>query len=280
MAPKKTVLVTGATSGMGLETIKALIDKGYDVIGTSRSSEKEKSAIASIGKPVPFVRVDLASLKNQQIVANATLKWLDDRGLDVLVNNAGTFFSHHALSPEGIEKQFTVNTLAPLHLSLLLYDALKKASGRIVNVNSNSHYGTRVRWDDVQLSRHYHQLKAYKQTKLFSVMVSREFNKRSETVKTVMADPGLVNTEMGYKNTSALAAFVWKHRKQKGQTPAEGASNQIYLATEPKLFDFYYKYCKPKAPDKQAMDDALSQRMWDYCIKILGLDADKILGKA
>lgn len=280
MKTTKTALVTGATSGLGLATVKALAEKGYDVIGTSRSAEKEKTAAEAIGKGVPFIRTDLSSLKNQQTAADDVLKWLNGRGLSVLVNNAGTFFSHHALSPEGIEKQFAVNTLAPLHFSLLLYDALKKANGRIINVNSNSHYGARVRWDDIQLSRHYHQLGAYKQTKLFSVMLSREFNRRSETVKTYMADPGLVNTEMGFKNTSALAAFIWKRRKKKGQSPAEGAKNQIFLATEPQLTDFYYKYCKPKAPDKQALDDASCQRIWDYCIKIIGLDADAIFGKA
>ncbi len=280
MEPKKTALVTGATSGLGLETVKALVEKGYDVIGTSRSSEKEKAAVTAIGKPIPFIRTDLASLKNQQTLAEAVLTWLDGRGLDVLVNNAGTFFSHHALTPEGIENQFAVNTLAPLHLSLLLYDALKKASGRIVNVNSNSHYDTHVRWDDLQLSRHYRQLKAYKQTKMLSVMVSREFNQRSQLVKTYMADPGLVNTDMGFKNTSPLAAWIWKRRKQKGQTPKKGAVNQVFLATEPGLCGFYYKYCKEKAPDKRTADDASCKKIWDYCIRILGIDTDAILGKA
>lgn len=280
MNKKMTALVTGATSGLGLETTKALVEKGYDVIGTSRSAEKETEARAYIGKPIPFIRADLTSLKNQQIVADACLEWLDGRGLDVLVNNAGTFFSHHSLSPEGIEKQFAVNTVAPLHLSLLLYDALKKADGRIVNVNSNSHYGAHVRWDDIQLSRHYGQLRAYKQTKMLSVMVSREFNKQSKTVKTFMADPGLVNTEMGFKNTSVLAAWIWKRRKKKGKTPKEGASNQIFLATESKLSGFYYKYCKEKAPDKQTLDDISCQKIWDYCINIIGLDVDAILEKA
>ncbi len=280
MNANKTALITGATSGMGLETARALIKKGYDVIGTSRTEQKEKDAIADIGSPIPFIRADLASLKNQQTISQEVLNWLDGRGLDVLVNNAGTFFSHCALSPEGFEKQFTVNTIAPMHLSLLLWHALKKANGRIVNVSSNSHYHTRVRWDDIQLVRHYHQLKAYKQTKLFSVMLSREFNKRSETVKTYMADPGLVNTEMGFKNTSGFASFIWKHRKTKGRPPAEGAATQIFLADAPHLDSFYYKNKRPKAPDKLALDDTLCQKMWDYCTKIIGLDADAILGKA
>ena len=280
MHKKKTALVTGATSGLGRETAKALVEKGYDVIGTSRAAEKEAAANAYIGKPIPFIRADLTSLKNQKLVVSTCLDWLDGRGLNVLVNNAGTFFSHHSLSPEGIEKQFAVNTLAPLHLSLLLYPALKKANGRIVNVNSNSHYGAHVRWDDIQLSRHYSQLKAYKQTKMLSVMVSREFNKHSKTIRTYMADPGLVNTEMGFKNTSPLAAWVWKQRKRKGQTVAEGASNQIFLATQPHLSGFYYKNCKEKAPDKRTMSNDACKKIWDYCIKILGLEPNTIFGEA
>jgi len=280
MKNKKTAVVTGATSGLGLATVKTLLEKGYDVLGTSRSAEKEKKAMDAIGQTIPFIQVDLTSIKQQQAFSEHVETWLAGRGLSVLVNNAGTFYSHHSLSPEGLEKQFAVNTIAPLHLSMLLYEKLKKGHGRIVNVNSNSHYGTHVHWDDMQLSRHYGQLKAYKQTKLFSVMVSRQFNKHSDTVKTYMADPGLVNTDMGFKNTTGLATLVWKMRKKKGQPTQQGAATQIYLATQPELNGFYYRDCKEKAPDRQTKDDKNCQRIWDYCINVLGLDPDAIFRKA
>jgi len=280
MENRKTAVVTGATSGLGLATVKALLAKGYDVLGTSRSSEKEKKAIDAIGQTIPFIQVDLTSIKQQKFFGEQVKLWLADRGLSVLVNNAGTFYSHHSFSPEGLEKQFAVNTIAPLHLSMLLYEKLKKNNGRIVNVNSNSHYGTHVRWDDMQLSRHYGQLKAYKQTKTFSVMVSRQFNKQSDAVKTYIADPGLVNTEMGFKNTSGMATLVWKMRKKKGQPTEQGALTQIFLATQPKLDGFYYRDCKEKAPDRQTQDDQNCQRIWDYCINVLGINPDAVFRKA
>ena len=279
MGKKKYALITGTTSGIGLETTKNLLSKGYEVIGTSRSTEKEQSAAEYLGKKVIFIRANLDSQKDIRHLAEKTKEIVGNKGLDVLINNAGTFYSHYSLSSEGVEKQFAVNTIAPFLLSLLLYKDLKKASGRIINVNSNSHYNTKVKWKDIQLSKHYGQLKAYKQTKLLSVMVSREFNKRSNDVRTYMADPGLVNTEMGFKNTSKLAEMIWKRRKQKGEPVSVGASTSTYLATEPMLHDhLYWKHCKPKEPNKFVFDDKSCEKIWEYCENICDIYWNKILG--
>jgi NAD(P)-dependent dehydrogenase (short-subunit alcohol dehydrogenase family) len=279
MSQNKYVLITGATSGIGLETAKNLLDKGYIVIGTSRSDEKEKSAIEYLNKKILFIRADLSSQLSTRNLAKKTKQIIGEDGLDVLINNAGTFYSYYALSSEGVEMQFSVNAIAPFYLSLLLYDELKKAKGRIVNVNSNSHYNTKVKFSDLQLSKKYGQLKAYKHTKLLSVMLSREFNKKSNDVRTYLADPGLVNTEMGFKNTSKLAELIWKHRKKKGQPLSVGASTSTFLATQQSLHDnLYWKYSTPKAPNKNALDDEGCKRIWDYCQNICNIDADKILG--
>ena len=190
MQDTKYVLITGATSGIGLATAKELIKKGYAVFGTSRSKEKEIAARKELGNNFYFIRGNLSSQKSLENIAQNAKEYIKSSGLYALVNNAGTFFSKHTLSENNIEMQFAVNTIAPFYLSLLLYEDIKKANGRIINVTSSSHYNTIINWKDIQLNSHYGQLRAYKQTKALSVLLSREFNNYSSNVKMYMADPG------------------------------------------------------------------------------------------
>ena len=278
MENSKTALITGATSGIGLETAKALVEKGYGVIGTSRSDEKEKRAKEYIGGDIVFIKADLASQESIKELARKAQDIIGGHGLDVLINNAGSFYSYYSLSGEGVEQQFAINAMAPLMLSLLLYESLKKARGRIINVSSSSHYGARIRWRDIQLSRNYGQLKAYKQSKLISVMLAQRFNELSDGVTAYMADPGLVNTEIGFKNTGGIAKFIWKHRKNKGRPASYGAATSVYLASEENLpQELYFKDSRPKKPNKLVYDHDSVLRIWDYSLKIIGMDAKEIL---
>ena len=278
MKDQKTALITGATSGIGLETAKGLISQGFFVIGTSRSDEKETIAKKRLGDKAVFIRTDLSSQKSIRNLAERASELLGNRGLDALVNNAGSFYSYYTLSEEGIEKQFAVNTIAPFCLSLLFYDKLKAAGGRVINVSSSSHYGTKIKLSDIQLSRRYGQLKAYKQTKLMSIMLSKRFNEISDDVKTYMADPGFVNTDIGFKNTAGLAKLIWKLRKNKGQSSKQGAQTSIYLASEQDLPEgFYFKDCKNKKPSKEVENRENVKIIWEYCQKVLGLNAKEII---
>ncbi|MBN2878241.1 MAG: SDR family NAD(P)-dependent oxidoreductase [Clostridia bacterium] len=278
MNSEKYILVTGATSGIGLQSAKALLEMGYRVFGTSRSEEKEIEARKTLGSDFFFIRADLSSINGLKKVAASSKEYISGSGLYALINNAGTFYSNLTLSEDNIEMQFAVNAAAPLYLSLQLYSELKKAKGRIINVTSSSHYNTIINWKDPQLLQHYGQLRAYKQTKAFSVMLSREFNLRSESVKTYMADPGLVSTDIGFKNTSLLGRMIWAHRKSIGQTVEAGAATSVYLASEDSLPDaMYYKYCKPQLASKSASSDKNSKRIWDYFINLYGIDIDEYI---
>ena len=273
MQSKKYVLITGATSGIGLQTAKDLISKGFLVFGTSRSAQKEDAAKKILGDDFHFIRGDLSSRESIEAIADQAKKNLNDGGLYALINNAGTFFSRKALSVDGIDMPFAVNTIAPLYLSLLLYKNLIKAKGRIINVTSSSHYRTKINWNDIQVANHYGQLKADKQTKSFAVLLSRKFNEYSPSVKMYMADPGLVSTEIGFKNTSALGKLVWSHRKSIGQTVEQGASTSLYLASEESLpDDFYFKYSKPVPSSKATQSPENAQKIWDYFMKLYGIN--------
>jgi len=278
MNSEKYILITGATSGIGLQTAKALLDMGYKVFGTSRSEEKETEARKILGDDFSFIRANLSARKDLEYIAARAKEYVSGSGLHALINNAGTFYSKLTLSKDNIEMQFAVNAAAPLYLSLLLYNELDKAKGRVINVTSSSHYNTIINWKDPQLLHNYGQLRAYKQTKAFSIMLSREFNLRAKSVKAYMADPGLVSTDIGFKNASLIGRMVWAHRKSIGQTVEEGAATSVYLASEERLPDaMYYKYCKPQPASKSARSDKNSKRIWDYFISLYGIDIDEYI---
>ncbi|MFZ5974095.1 MAG: SDR family NAD(P)-dependent oxidoreductase [Bacillota bacterium] len=278
-ADQRTVLITGATSGIGLQTAKILAQKGFAVMGVGRSQERIDAALKYLdNSKACYFLADLASQQQIRRLAAEVREHLNGRGLDVLINNAGTFYSYYALSDEGVEMQFAVNVAAPYLLSHLLYEDLKKVQGRIIMLSSGSHYKTAVHWNDIQLSQHYRQLQAYKQTKLFAVHLAREFNKRFNGVRAFAADPGLVNTEMGLKYTKGVARVIWKYRKRLGVQTQEGARTPVYLATEKDLGeDIYWKDGKPKAPARNAMRNDFSQRIWEYCERICAIDSNRVI---
>ena len=273
MNKSKYVLVTGVTSGIGLATAKELQKKGYNVFGTSRTREKEDEAKKHLGDDFYFIRGDLSSRMSLDTIAIKAKEYIKENGLFAIVNNAGTFFSKLTLSEDNIEMQFAVNTIAPMYLSLLLYESLNKANGRIINVTSSSHYNTIIKWKDIQLKKSYGQLRAYKQTKALSVLLSREFNKYSKSVKMYMADPGLVSTEIGFKNTSAIGRLVWSYRKSIGQTLEEGASTSVYLVDSEYLPNkIYYKNSKHQPSSKVTQNVASCKRVWDYFSELYCID--------
>lgn len=269
---KKTILITGITSGIGFATSKQLANQGWFIIGTYRDESKKENVLTALKENCILIKADLSKKADLEQVAEETKRIVGNNGLNGLINNAGTFFSKFKLSEDGIEMQFSVNTIAPFYLSLLLYKTIEKANGKIINLSSSSHYRTKINWNDIQLEKNYGQLKAYKQSKVLSVLLARQFNKLSKNIKIYMADPGLVNTEMGFKNTGKLARIIWKYRKERGQTPDQGAQTSVYLATHAKLDNhLYWKNCTPKKPSQNALNDNYALRIWDYCSTIIDI---------
>lgn len=290
----KTVVVTGATSGIGLATALGLARKGASVIGVGRSKAKctEGEAIIRTAAPnslITFFQADLASQKQIRELAAAITKKVQIEGngvLDVLINNAGTFTSWYVTTDEGFELQFAVNHLAPFLLTHQLLPLLMAApTGRVISVSSGSHYGTRMYWNDLQLRKHYQGLWAYKQSKLANLLFIAELDHRlgsGSTLRAYAADPGLVNTEIGLKNTVGLAHWVWKKRRHKGRPPEEAATTSIFLAcasTVSTADAIYWKNCMPTPPSRYVKRADARQRLWDLSEKMCGIKyADYGLG--
>lgn len=282
----KTYVVTGATSGIGLAVTEILVRSGAYVIGIGRSKERcreieNRLRYCEAGGKAQYIVHDLALQSQVKEAAERISEVLAAEGissLDGLVNNVGTFTYWLTLTEEGFETQWAVNYLAAFRLTHELLSLLQKAeSARVVTVSSDSHYGTRLNWEDVQLRRHYNGLKAYSQTKLAGVLFTLELNRRlgeRSSVHAFAADPGLVKTDIGMKGTPAMVRWLWERRRLGGISPEESARGIVFLLSEASIQDskeVYWKHGSPKAASRQALNLTDAGRLWQLSEQMCGI---------
>lgn len=282
----RTIVVTGATSGIGLAAAMRLAGMGVRLIGVGRSAERGEQALRQIMRAHPgaqarFLTADLASQRQVRRLAeqvHAAAAALSGGRLDALVNNAGAVASRRTLTEDGYELQFAVNHLAPFLLTHTLLPLLQNTpQGRVITVSSTSHYHARMHWQDLTFRRGYFVLRAYRQSKLANVLFSAELNRRlagKSKVRAYAVDPGLVNTGIGTKGTSAFVSWVWRQRAASGRTPEQGAETLVWLASQPQLSDpqaLYWKDCHPAAPSREALKPDQAARLWALSEQMCGL---------
>lgn len=277
----KNCVVTGANSGLGYETAKALAMRGANVMMVCRNEAKGKKALIELvqasGNSNIFLQT--ADLSSQADIKRAAEKIREKFHIvDVLVNNAGTWISSLTYTEDKVEKMFAVNHLAYFYLSHLLYPAITKAEdGRIVSVASDSHFQGKMHFDDLYLTKKYHGLRAYAQSKLANILFTYELDRQKphENVSTYAVQPGLVKTDIGVKHTNWLHAFAWKVRRSGGVTPDIGAKTQIFLATDEEVADqsgLYWDKCKPKKSSKRTYSEEDAQRLWEISHELCKID--------
>jgi NAD(P)-dependent dehydrogenase (short-subunit alcohol dehydrogenase family) len=285
-SPQKTVVVTGATSGIGLAVAELLVSQGAYVIGIGRSLERCQQVERRLRAAYPEGQVaycvaDL-SLQSQVrgLAAQIGEKLYQDGlvSLDGLINNAGTFTYNRTLTSEGIETQWAVNHLAAFLLTYELLPRLQAAPmARVVTVSSGSHRKGRIHWDDVQLQRRYNGLRAYEQSKLANILFTLELNRRmggKSSIKAFAANPGLVNTDIGVKGNPGLVGWLWKQRASDGISPEETAPGLAYLVNEPSIQhaqEIYWKHGAPQEPKPNALDQEAARRLWELSKKMCGI---------
>lgn len=281
----KSVMITGATAGIGLESAVGAAGEGAFVIGTGRDEDRCAAAREMILRRVPDARVvfacaDLASQQGVRSLATQVLTLLEQDGrssLDVLVNNAGTYCGRKTFTTDGIEKTLAVNHLAPFYLTHLLLPLIQAAPvGRVVTVSSNSHYHATLNPERVSNPLFYFGLWAYQSSKLANVLFSAEFNRRNSNpeVQAFAVDPGLVNTDIGLKETGPLARLVWRQRQQRGTSADIPARTILHVAAEPGLLGsnaVYWKDSAPLQPAKKALDPDLARRLWEESCRLCGI---------
>jgi NAD(P)-dependent dehydrogenase (short-subunit alcohol dehydrogenase family) len=290
----KTIVVTGATSGIGLATATQLASRGAFIIGVGRSQSRCLQAEKTIRNAcseakVEFLVADLSSLNQIRELAEGIRREAAGKRngyIDVLINNAGTVSSWYVSTAEGFELQFAVNHLAPFLLTHELMPLLKAAPfGRVITVSSGSHYHTRIHWKDILLRRHYNCLLAYKQSKLANILFSCELNRRlgsGASVHAYAVDPGLVNTEIGLKGTAGITRWVWMKRSNRGVQPSDAAVSVAFLAADPSVQgrqDVYWKECRPLRPSHYSQREDIAGRLWELSEGMCGIEsADYGLG--
>lgn len=275
------VLITGATSGIGFATAKALAGAGARVVIVSRDAQRGEIARAAISREtgssqLDVMQADLASLDSIRALAQ---RFQATHGsLDVLINNAGVFEPHRRLSADGIEMTFAVNVVAPFLLTELLLERLRQsAPSRIVNVCSAMHASASLDIDDLQFEgRRYGMTRAYGQSKLALLMVTKELARRLRgTEVTVNAvHPGFVASNLG--RLGGPVGMSWRLMKPLMISPEEGAKTSIYLALLPEVDGVSGGYFakQSQAPSNPIADDPrLARELWGVLETLVGLSA-------
>ena len=290
----RTALVTGANSGLGRETARALAAQGATVLLACRSrakAEQTRAQLAAEGlaglETLELNLADLASVRSAaaQVTARAN-------GLDLLINNAGVMAPPLQRSAQGFELQLAVNHLGHFALTQALLPLLEQRPGaRVVHVSSGAAYFGRIAFDDLQSERRYDPWGAYGQSKLANVMTALELQRRLEqrgsAVQSLVAHPGLARTNLQPTSVatrgSRLEALAYRLMDPLFQSAAMGALPQLFAATAPEAQAgvFYGPggpanlkgHPKPCRMPPAALDTAACARLWEMSAAAANLQA-------
>ena len=313
----KTCVITGANSGIGKETAKALLGMGARVVMVCRDRERGEKARTGIlkdahdwegesraldqtnfvqarkvgsrvgtevnGKIEDLLDLFFCDLSSQSSIRNLALELkVCYDSIDVLVNNAGLIMGRRTMTEDGLEWTLAVNHLAPFLLTHLLMEPLLKApSARIITVSSEAHKLGRIKFDDLQSTRHYFDFKVYAHSKLANIFFTRELaRKLSETHITANClHPGVVRTRFGRSGSLLFRigfSIVWPFMIN----TEKGARTSVYLASSPeisKVSGKYFKRMRQTKVSRAARNDDTAKRLWDVSSELVGLKDEELL---
>lgn len=271
MMKDKVCIVTGATSGIGLETARQLARLGATVIIVGRNATKGAMVVSELRQQtgnaqIEFMRADLSSQKEIHALAEQ-FKQKYAR-LDVLINNAGIVKIFREESVDGIEMTWAVNHLAYFLLTNLLLDVLTaSAPARIVNVSSAMHQQARINFDDLEFKRGYNPLTAYCHSKLANIMFTYELARRLEGTRVTAntLHPGGVRTNLLASNGLLFRWIAQPIFNLHAISAEQGAQTSVYLASSPEVEGITGKYfvrCKPRPSSPASYDEQAQKRLW------------------
>jgi NAD(P)-dependent dehydrogenase (short-subunit alcohol dehydrogenase family) len=274
----KTIVITGANSGIGKAAATELARRGAHVVITARDRARGEAARDDVRRTsgndaVDLLLGDFAELAQVRSLA-AEIARLPR--LDVLINNAGLMLTERRETRDGFETTFQVNHLAPFLLTNLVLDKLTATPGaRVVTVSSDAHKrGGALDFDDLQSRRSYAPFAVYGRSKLANILFTRELARRlAGTGATANClHPGVVATGFaGDGDTSGLFPFLLRIGRPFLMTPEKGAETIVYLAASPDVADVsggYFVRCREKTPGRSALDDAAARRLWDESVRM------------
>lgn len=286
----RTILVTGANTGLGFEASKVLAERGARVLLGCRSEEKAQLAIASIKTEVPNADLELVALDQADLasVRRAVDQVQGESRLDVLVNNAGVMMPPREMTADGFESQFGVNHLGTFALTALLLPKLARQDGaRVVVTSSIAHRGAKIFFDDISAERSYRAQDRYGQSKLANLLFTYELDRRLRATESstiaVGCHPGIADTELA-RHLPGVVRFAVPLFRPFFNTAAAGAWPTLMAVAGPDVDGGDYlgptKRNETAGPagaaraSSVARDEALAARLWDLSVEMTGIDPE------
>ena len=279
MLQNKTAIVTGANSGMGMATVRALSDMGAKVIMLCRSEKRGTEALEKLSsekyRDLELILCDLGNYDSIRAFANIVRRGYDN--IDILVNNAGFISLDRQETGEGLERQFGINHIGHFLLTMSLLDLIGEG-GRIVNVASGAHKAGKIHFDDINLTKGFNVIKAYSQSKLANVLFTRELARRVKDrgITVNCCHPGAVATNIGIDRDTGFGKTVTRLLKPFFQTPEQGARTAIFLASDDSVSDvtgeYFYK-CRIAKSSKRSKDMELAKKLFEFSEELTGFKA-------
>jgi NAD(P)-dependent dehydrogenase (short-subunit alcohol dehydrogenase family) len=282
---EKYAVVTGATSGIGLQIARGIAATGYNTIIVARDQEKARLArqeIESVSTGNTRVHIeiaDLASLDSIEALATRIISQFPQTSL--LVNNAGIIVLKKKLSKDGIEMNLAVNHLAPFLLTWRLLPLLRQHPGaRVVNVNSNAHEKAKLQESDLEPTSLFDSMGAYGQSKLASMFTTLELARLVPPAEVTFnaVHPGMVATNIG--KVGGLMELIGILLRPFMLTPKKGADTALWASTAPELAGVTGRYYEKRAESQTnplLQDAHLAKVVWQKTLKMARLNEFQLL---
>jgi NAD(P)-dependent dehydrogenase (short-subunit alcohol dehydrogenase family) len=277
----KTIVATGATSGIGEVAVLALAALGARIVFIARDEARAQATLKKLEAKAPGLghRMHLADLSSMSETrrVGAEIAAREPR-IDVLINNAGAMFADRRVTPEGLEMTFALNHMAYFVLTEALREKLiASAPARIVSTASDAHQGASLDFSDLQSAKAYNGFRVYGRSKLANILFTRELARRlgGTGVTANCLHPGFVATRFGHEAGGWTARIV-PFLQALAISPEKGADTIVYLASSPEVASAngaYFVKRKITAPSRAAQDDSAAKRLWEASEALAGAQA-------
>ena len=275
----KVVVITGATSGIGLVAVERLAAMGARLVLIARDKARGEATLAGLRKSGSDANhtihyANLSRIREMKRVA-AEVAAAEPR-IDVLINNARVLFSSRTVTEDGLELTFATNHMSYFVVTHGLRERLLATKGaRVINTASDAHEGKKLDFNDLQAANGYQGFKVYGRSKLCNILFTRELARRLQGtgVTANSLHPGFVNTRFGDQSGGLLSLGV-RIAKTFAISVEKGTETLLYLAASDEVKDvngaYFYK-CRVANPSKEAQDDEAAVRLWKESARLAGI---------